>query len=161
MTAWASASSESRSRSELGLLFQEQSRQARNANGIAATYMSEKDARSGEKEGTDNKIADKELKLISSEKLRSAAQAMFLSAIVGAVGTVAKITTNSVRGGGVDWLSAIPQILNAVNDVVQKWLDMQKQEAEVDAVNEELGRLNDDRMQMAGHVAALQANPYI
>ena len=160
MTVWSSAGAESRSRSELGLTSVEQQRMLRNNNGITSTYMSEKDARSSEADSEDQKIADKELKRISTEHMRQAATLAMYGAVIGALGTITKITISSASGKGVNWTTAIPDLLNAVNNVVQKYLDRQKVDAEVDAVNEELGRLKSDRTQTAGHVKALDANPY-
>lgn len=160
MNVWSSAGAESRSKSELGLTSVEQQRMLRNNNGITSTYMSEKDARSGEAENEDQKIADKELKKISSEHMRKAAQLRFIGSVLNAIGTIANIGMSAGSQQGVNWATAIPGLLNALGDVVNKYLDLQKQEAEVDAVNEELGKLKGDRMQTAGHVRALDANPY-
>jgi len=122
--------------------------------------MSEKDARSNEAENEDQKIADKELKKIASEHLRTAAQIRFIGAILNAIGTIAKIAMSSGSQQGVNWATAIPELVNGLGNVYSKWLDLQKQEAEVDAVNDELGKLKGDRTTTAGHVKALDANPY-
>lgn len=160
MNVWSSAGAESRSKSELGLTSVEQQRMLRNNNGITSTYMSEKDARSGEAENEDQKIADKELKKIATEHMKNAAQLSFIGSILNAIGTIAKISVSSASQQGVNWATAIPGLLNAWGDVVTKYLDMQKQEAELDAINEELGKLKAARMQTAAHVRALDANPY-
>lgn len=159
-SVWSSCGNESRSKSELGLVSVEQQRQLRNNNGIVSTYMSEKDARSNEAENEDQKIADKELKKIASEHLRTAAQIRFIGAILNAIGTIAKIAMSSGSQQGVNWATAIPELVNGLGNVYSKWLDLQKQEAEVDAVNDELGKLKGDRTTTAGHVKALDANPY-
>jgi hypothetical protein len=160
-SVWSTAGNESRSKSELGLVSVEQQRQLRNNNGIISTYMSEKDARSNEAENEDQKIADKELKKISSEHLRTAAQIRFIGAVLNAIGTIAKIAVSAGSQQGVNWATAIPELVNGLGNVYSKWLDLQKQEAEVDAVNEELGKLKDDRTTTAGHVKALDANCYM
>ena len=160
MTVWSSAGAESRSRSELGLTSVEQQRMLRNNNGITSTYMSEKDARSSEADGEDQKIADKNLKKVSSEHMRTAANLALAGAIIGAIGTITNIALSSTSAQGVDWFKAAPDLLNALNNIAQKWLDTLKADAEVDAVNKELNRLKSDRLQTAGHVKALDTNPY-
>jgi hypothetical protein len=159
-SVWSSAGQESRAKSELGLTSVEQQRMLRNNNGVISTYMSEKDARSNEAENEDQKIADKELKKIATDRLKAAAALRFTAAIISAVGTIAKTAASSQSQGGVNWATAIPALVNGIGNVYSKWLDLQKQEAESDAISEELGRLKSDRMKTGSHVKALDANPY-
>ena len=60
----------------------------------------------------------------------------------------------------VNWSTALKDLTNGVFSYMNKVLELQKIDAEVDAIQEDLNRLNAQRMQTDEAVAALDANPY-
>ena len=149
MTIWSNASGLVRSSAELGLTRVEQQRQLLNKNNITSAFMTEKDARSKELADTNLQIADKLMKKVGIVHAKKAA-----ALDVWMAGFTILQTAGSGKGSFVD-------VLNSVGDFVSKILELQKVDAEEDAVNKELGKLDKQAMQMDKGTAALLSNPYI
>lgn len=160
MSIYSVAGNLSRSMSELGLTTVEQQRMLRNNNILTSTFMSEKDARAGERDDSQLKIADLGFKKLAAKNSRKAADLAFLGAILNLAGTALKIGISAGTGKQTNWASAIPDLVNGFGAVASKYMDKMKASAEEDAVDEDLRRLNGEKTQIDDSVAALDANPY-
>lgn len=160
MTIYSVMGNLSRSMSELGLTTVEQQRMLRNNNILTSTFMSEKDARAGERDDTQLKLADLSFKKYGAKQSRKAADLAFIGAILNLAGTALKIGISSGSSEGTQWSKAIPDLVNGFGAVASKYLDKMKAKAEEDAVQEDLQRLNGEKAQIDAGVAALDANPY-
>ena len=159
MTIYSYAGNLSRSMSELGLTTVEQQRMLRNNNVLTSTFMSEKDARAGEADDNQLKIADLNFKKISAQASRKAANLAFIGAILNLAGTALKVGVSAGRGK-TNWATAIPDLVNGFGAVASKYMDKMKASAEEDAVDEDLRRLNGEKAKIDDAVAALDANAY-
>ena len=151
MSVWANSGNFTRAVSEFGLVNVEQQRMLRNNNLITNTFMSEKNARAQEADDQRLKAADLSFKKLSAEKSRKAADLVFIGAALNLLGTALK--------EGVSLQSA-PKLVNGFGEVVSKFLDILKADAEEEAVEEDLKRLNAARIGTDDAVAALDSNPY-
>lgn len=157
MTAWASAGNMTRAVSELGLTAVEQQRMLRNNNLITTSVMAEKDARAEEKADLDLKAADLRFKEIAAEASKQAAKIAAAAAVVSLLGTA----VNATRPSGDSKKSGWGDIVNGVGNVITKLLDISKANAELEAVEEDMKRLNIMRVGSDKAVQALTANPFI
>ena len=165
MTIWAAAGNFSRAQSEFGLVNVEQQRMLFNNNLITSKFMGEKDARFQEFDDQNLKAADLSFKKVSAQFSREAAQKAVVGAAFQLLGTALSIGVQSVmsrkgKADKVSWGKALGDIVNGVGNLMQKILELQKVDAEVDSINEDLERLNGERMQTDDAVQALDSNPY-
>lgn len=160
MSIYSVAGNLSRSMSELGLTTVEQQRMLRNNNILTSTFMSEKDARAGERDDSQLKIADLSFKKLAAQSSRKAADYALLGAILNLVGTALKVTVSVGTGKPTNWSEAIPDLVNGFGAVASKYMDKMKATEEDKAVDEDLRRLNGQKVQIDDAVAALDANPY-
>jgi hypothetical protein len=165
MTVWANAGNFSRAQSEFGLVKVEQQRMLRNNNLITSKVMGEKDARTSEADDQRLKAADLSFKKLSADFSKEAAEKAKVGAAFQLLGTALKIGMQygmSSRGKAekVNWSTALKDLTNGVFSYMNKVLELQKIDAEVDAIQEDLNRLNASRLQTDDAVAALDANPY-
>lgn len=163
MSIWAHNSASVRSSAELGLVNVEQQRQLLHNNKITSTFMAEKDARAEEKHSHDLQIADKIMKKTGLKHAKKAAELDIWLAGLNILSTVGNIASsrNKSESKRVNWASAIPDLLNGFGNLMNKILEAGKIKAEEDAVNEELGKLSIQAVQMEQGLAALLSNPYI
>lgn len=157
MTAWASASNFTRAVSELGLTSVEQQRMLRNNNLITTSVMAEKDARAEEKADLDLKAADLRFKEIAAEATKAAAKIAAAAAVVSLLGSA----VNTTRPGGDSKKAGWSDIVNGIGNVITKLLDINKANNELEAVEEDMKRLNAMRTGSDKAVQALSANPFI
>lgn len=157
MTAWASASNFTRAVSELGLTAVEQQRMLRNNNLVTTSVMVEKDARAEEKADLDLKAADLKFKQVAAEASRAAAKIAAAAAVVSLIGSA----VNTTRERGDRKKSSWGDIVNGVGNVITKILDINKAKNELEAVKEDMERLNIMRTGSDKAVQALAANPFI
>lgn len=165
MTVWANAGNFSRAQSEFGLLNVEQQRMLRNNNLITSKVMSEKDARSAEFDDQNLKAADLTFKKVSAQFSREAAKKAEQGALFNLLGTVFSVglqfmSSRNDKTSKVDWSKALGDIANGVFTYANKILELQKVDAEVKSINEDLNRVNAERMKTDDAVAALDSNPY-
>lgn len=160
MSAWSSAASLSRAVCELGMTNVEQQRMLRNNNVITSKFMGEKDARSQELSEQNDKAVDLTFKKIAAEKSEEAAFYGVIGAALNLLGTVIKGVTAGARGEKFNLATFAADAINGLGTVVSKYLDYLKAGAEKDSVEEDLKRLNSQRVQTDEAVQALDANPY-
>lgn len=165
MTVWANAGNFSRAQSEFGLVNVEQQRMLRNNNLITSKVMGEKDARSQEADDQNLKAADLSFKKQAADFSKEAAEKAKVGAAFKLLGTALSIGVSygmSTRNKSdkMNWGKAFGDLKDGVFSYLNKVLELQKLTAEVDSIQEDLNRLNGERMQTDEAVQALDSNPY-
>lgn len=161
-SVWSSAGNWSRAVSELGLTTVEQQRMLRNNNVITTKFSGEKDARAQELSEQTDKAMDLEFKKLAAQKSREAAEWGMIGAALNLLGTAIKgiAAGFGIRDNNFSWSDIFSDAINGMGTLVSKYLEKLKASAEEETAQEDLNRLNGQRVQTDEATAALDANPY-